>query len=206
MGLINPYEGVESTLGIGTAAGDAIGFGAKAVGKVGMAVGKAGFAIGSAGAAATVWAGGQAGKHLGLPVLKGLGKVALGTPGFLINGAGPLGSPIKGAAKYGSSLAKNMVKYEGSHLKYNKYLGELQREGPSLKMTKFGYGVIGGLAGVQFLRGAYGAYMGSRMGTVDTKTTSLTPDFSPQEYRAQHPDFAGATGDLVFALSANRHG
>lgn len=201
------YTGVDETLGIGSMAGDTIGAVGKGVGKVGLGVGKLGVGltigtVGLVGRAAIATA-------TSAPVKTGakiMGKMIAGTPGFLMHGYGPLGSPVKGAAKLIGKVGKNMVDYKEGHLQYNRYLGKLERKGPSLHITKFGAGILGGLAAIQGIRGGTNAYMASRMGTVDTKTSSLTPDYSPQEYKVQHPDFAGATGDLVFALNANRHG
>ena len=200
--LSQRYPGVPEKLGVGAIAGDAIGVAAKGVGKVGMAVGvaTAGIALGTAGLV------GRAAFAVVPSTVKFAGKAAFGTAGFLAKGYGPLGSPIKGVAKLAGKLGKSMVTYEQGHMQYNRYLGKLEKKGPSLHLSKFGIGVMGGLAAFQGLKSGYNAYMGSRMGTVDTKTTSLTPDYSPQEYKVQHPDFAGATGDLVFALNANRHG
>lgn len=196
------YNGVDETLGVGAIAGDAIGSAARGIGAVGMSVGKLGVAV-TVGTAGLV---GRAAIGLGVPAVKYAGKAALGTADFLVRGGGPFKSPLLGAIKGVGKLGKSMVTYEGSHLQYNRYLGKLEKKGPSLKVSKFGGGVLAGLAGAQAVRGGFNAYMGSRMGTVDTKTTSITPDYSPQEYRIQHPDFAGATGDLVFALDANKHG
>ena len=196
------YAGVDETLGVSSMTGDAIGLAAKGVGKVGAFIGTAtaGLALGTAGLV------GKAAFAAVPPAVKFAGNAAWGTAGFLAKGYGPLGSPIKAAAEIVGKVGKNMVTYEGSHMQYNRYLGKLEKKGPSLHISKFGAGVLGGLAAVQGARSGMNAYMESRMGTVDTKTTSLTPDYSPQEYRVQHPDFAGATGDLAFALHANRHG
>lgn len=196
------YDGVDETLGIGSAAGDAIGYVGKGVAKGAMAVGAGAASIGL-GLAGAVGSGViKAAPY----VAQYTGEAAIGAASFLINGYGPIGSPLKAAVKGTMKIGENMVNVKGSHLQYNRYLGKLERKGPSIGVTKFGAGVLAGFAGIQAVRGAYNAYMGSHMGKIDTQKTSLTPDFSPQEYKVQHPDFAGATGDLVFALSANRHG
>ena len=210
--LSQRYPGVPEKLGVGNAVGDAAGAVAKGVGKVGMVVGSAaaGLAIGTTKVAGQIGLGAGKAALMGVGPVPGipkmLGSAAIQTGKFMVHGYGPLGSPIKGVAKLAGKMAKNMVTYEKGHMEYNRYLGKLEKKGPSLHLTKFGAGVLGGLAAMQGIRGGMNAYMGSRMGTVDTKTTSLTPDYSPQEYKIQHPDFAGATGDLVFALNANRHG
>lgn len=216
--LSQRYPGVPEKLGVGSAVGDAAGVVAKGVGKVGVAVGgaAAGLAIGTAKVA------GQIGLGVGKAALTGVGPVpgiprmlgsaAIQTGKFMLTGYKiphtnlKIESPIKATAKLAGKIGKNMVTYEPGHMEYNRYLGKLEKKGPSLHLSKFGAGVLGGLAAFQGIRGGMNAYMGSRMGTVDTKTTSLTPDYAPQEYKIQHPDFAGATGDLVFALDANRHG
>lgn len=202
------YPGINETLGVGTAVGDAM----TAIGRGGVTVGttlaSAGWSLGTkvAGigydvASATVPKAlrytGEATRSIASFMIKGYENKELGLR---------LGSPLKVAAKAIGKVGKNMVEYKGSHLEYNRYLGKLEKKGPSMNVTKFGLGVLTGLSAIQGARGAVNAYMGSRMGTVDTRTTSLTPDYSPQEYKIQHPDFAGATGDLVFALDANRHG
>ena len=215
--LSQRYSGVPEKLGMGSMAGDAAGLVAKGVGKAGMAIGTgaAGLAIGTTRIVGTAALGAGklalmgtnlpvVGRVPGVPEMAGWAAWSAGK--FLVFGGGPVKSPLRGAVKLVGKAAKSMVTYEKGHMEYNRYLGKLEKKGPSLHLSKIGVGALGGLAAVQGIRGGFNAYMGSRMGTVDTKTTSLTPDYSPQEYKIQHPDFAGATGDLAFALHANRHG
>ena len=138
------------------------------------------------------------GRHVGLPLIKNVAQSVISRNGAM----NPIGSGVKLAGKFAGKL----IKREPVRTVYNEETKKLETRGGGLKFTKLGMGLIAGGALVKSATGVYDAYMNSRISQMDPYKTSLTPDYRPQEYHVQHPDMAGATGDLVFAMHANRRG
>ena len=181
---------------------------------------------------ATIWTGENIGAPLAQKTVFGLGSLAIGgakmigdslfSPGRTMTYADAYGqagvkgvatnflngfrNPIMGLA----TTAKNMydrfplIEREKKEQVFNRKTKEFETRGGGLKFTKLGFAVLGGAALISNAFQGYDNYMTRRMGQVDANKITATPDYKPQEYKIQSPDFAGATGDLVFALHAIR--
>lgn len=116
----------------------------------------------------------------------------------------PVGTAIKGMYKFG----QKMVDYSPGERVYNTTRKKVVNKAPSMKLSRFGAGVILGASVLSGASAAYDKFMTQRLGTVDTQATTSSPDYTPQEYTRQFTpvDDGGATGDLVFALFKNRRG
>ena len=111
--------------------------------------------------------------------------------------AGPIagaGNVLGGAAvgKYGSTMAGIGKKLVTEDLRESNILKH--------KATKLGAGLIVGASVIGGMRGAFDELNAKRMGQMDTKTQRATPQVPAYDQNA------GATGDLVFAMNANRRG
>lgn len=104
------------------------------------------------------------------------------------------GNVLVGAAlgKYGSTMAGIGRKLVTEDLRESNILKH--------KATKFGAGLIVGASVIGGMRGALSELSTRRMGQMDTRTHRATPQIPAYEQNA------GATGDLVFAMNANRRG
>lgn len=120
----------------------------------------------------------------------------------------PLKNPLGVLAKGAYKLGGKMVNYTPGERVYDEASKKIIKKAPSLKLSKFGAGVLVGSSIIGSAMSAMNKFETDRMGTVDTQATTATPDARPQEYNRtfQPVDHAGATGDLVFALFKNRHG
>lgn len=110
-------------------------------------------------------------------------------------------TPFKMAGKFFSSL----VDYEPGRQVWNKTTGKLEQKLPNMKLTGRGWALaLAGGAIASVMSGSQEMEKRS-MGRVDATVTTATPDYQPKQYDT-HLDYGGASGDLVFALWANRHG
>lgn len=125
-----------------------------------------------------------------------------------LNSSNPLYNPIGVAAKTAYNIGKSMVKYTPGERVYNTSRKAIVKKAPTMRLTRFGGGVVLGGSVLSGIASAASAYEQAAMGAVDTTPTSATPEYKPEEYtrHISPPDFGGATGDLVFALNANRRG
>ena len=97
--------------------------------------------------------------------------------------------------------------------------GKLKLDEGGFKFTPIGFGMLlGSGAAISALNGTRD-YMDRRQGQLDGSVRSATPEIKAEEYSntstpmpsstgshlIQPVDNGGATGDLVFALNANRH-
>lgn len=227
MAYANPYaaQGIETVHdGIGSRIGGAAWSATKGVAKVGWKIGK------DVGKGAW-WLGKQAGKgayHLTAAVGQGAISAGSFTAGFaykamtpkyestaglhgiekfktqMRNTARAIGDP-KTPIKAGMKFASGLIDYEPGRQVWNATKGQLEKRMPNLKLTGRGKLIVGGGALIaSAIRGA-GEEQQRRMGKVDTQTTTATPDYQPRQYDTRL-DNGGASGDLVFALWANRHG
>lgn len=108
----------------------------------------------------------------------------------------PLGSVANGIAKASNKL----VKYAPAKEAWNVEKGILERKEGSLKLSNWGKTFVGVSAIATGASNALNTFEQSRMGTQDDYVTTSTP-ITPS-----YKDNAGASGDLVFALNANRRG
>lgn len=211
MAIHNPvtggYKGVEiegpfSLLG--DAAGWTAGKAAKMVGKGALFAGKN---IGKAGFFGAKMAGKAA-----MKTASGLGSAAIGTAKFTNKAADKMFE-----SKIASRFAKNtgefigsFVKYTPEHQRYNPITRKLEERAGEMKLTGKGKLLV---AGAALLAGAIKANQENNayhMGQIDSQVQTATPDYQVKQYD-EHPshsylDNAGATGGLVFALNALRHG
>ena len=109
-------------------------------------------------------------------------------------------------AKDVNDIGKKLFKYELPTKKFNPLTGELEEKLGGIAPTKLGLGVIGGIMAVGAANDYQSAYRESRIGQIDPKTRTATPDYTPREYTTGPVNNGGATGDLVFALHNNRRG
>ena len=129
-----------------------------------------------------------------------------GKKGVAINFLNGFRNPVAGLSQTAQKLYEKfpLVQRKPVEQVFNKKTMQFETRGGELKFTKAGYGVLGGTAMIANVFQAYVNYITRHMGAVDPNKVTATPDYSPQQYQVQSPDFAGATGDLVFALHANR--
>ena len=132
------------------------------------------------------------------------------------------GNPIGVAAETGSKII-NKVADHTAEWKYPEYRmgrdGKLKLDEGGFKFTPIGFGMLlGSGAAISALNGTRD-YMDRRQGQLDGSVRSATPEIKAEEYSntstplpsstgshlIQPVDNGGATGDLVFALNANRH-
>ena len=104
------------------------------------------------------------------------------------------GNALGGAAigKYGSTIAGIGRKLVTEDLRDSNVLKH--------KATKLGAGLIVGASVIGGMRGAFDELNTKRMGQMDTRVQRATPQIPAYDQNA------GATGDLVFAMNANRRG
>lgn len=162
-----------------------------------LAMGKSGFT--TAGSAAL---GGS--KIVG-KALYGIGAV-MGTG--LLGATNLIGTPI--APLITSSATRNRAVSEiGETFKTAGRRWVKDTEDGGLAFTVPAKLAIGGMMTYSSLRDIYPREVAERMGTVDRKPTTTTPDIQPKQYERHPPNritynSGGATGDLVFALFNNR--
>ena len=184
-------------LSVGYAASKA----AENVGKAGLWLGKNSAKAGLATAAAVGTAAGAVGLYAGGKIAQG----AINIAGSAFESLFSKGlNPIGGAIGTAGGIASHFVKYNPRHQVYSIARRKYVTRGGNFRLTKLGTGF---LAVAELIGGGKQAYADNKvnkMGMVDTQKVTATPDFSPQQYTVQPPDMAGATGDLVFALHANR--
>ncbi len=226
MAVPNPYaaQGIETIHdSLASQAGGIIGKGAKAVGKGGLWAGK------QVGKGAYWMAGkvGQGAYHVAAGIGTFASKAALSAPAVAKNmvlpeyentegltGTKKLGAELRNAgrrmgdikipARAGYNFASSLIDYQPGKEVWNETKGVLEKRMPNLRLTGRGklLAVGAGLI-ASTMRGSDEQDKRS-MGAVDSNTTVATPDFSPKEYDI-NLDSGGASGDLVFALWANRH-
>ena len=177
------HKGITAAVSIGIAA---LGKGAGILGTAGMAsvegIGRAGIFIG---------------KTAGNAVWKSLNQT---------NGSRNIaGAAVKGLWNAGGKL----VRFERGRKIWNPVKGEVEKTAGGLRLTGFGKAALTGsvLSGAVF--DASRNTMNERMGAIDdSRVYSAAPSvIADTGYGTSAPiDYAGATGDLVFALNANRQG
>lgn len=181
-------------------------------GIVGAAIG--GVKLGAKGA---WWLGKNIGKAglagaslLGMGAIKG--GMQLSKWGYSsLNSTNPILNPVGTFLKASAKIGQKMVDYTPAERVYNTTRKEVVNKPASLKLSKFGTGVVLGGSILAGASAALNKFEASRLGTMDTKATTSTPDYTPQQYSrtvaSSSPiDDGGATGDLVFALFKNRRG
>lgn len=170
-------------------------------------VGKATAFVGYGAAVGVGMASMTAGKLAGKGALAAGAHIGSSTLASL-NHSNPFRNPIGAAGKAMYKGMSSLVKYEPAKKVYNSSSKVLEDKGARLKMTKKGLGLIFGASVLGGMSSEYNSYVSKQMGTTDTAMTTATPNYQPQEYaKTVSPiDHAGATGDLVFALNANRRG
>lgn len=84
-------------------------------------------------------------------------------------------------------------------------MGGMIRKSSPFRTTGAGKAVFMGGAAIGGVMGAWDEFATSRMGMPDREITRATPRM-PLEQGLGHHDHAGASGDLVFAMNANRRG
>ena len=173
-------------------------------------------AIGLAGAGA--YAAGSGILNNSDKIMSGAGKAGMGVargaaravqgPGF--TGATPAG---RAAASFGNSLLNPLQRYTGTARRaasnfadytprrqvYDQMKDKMVTKG-GFKLKPLGWGMIGAGAVIGGIRNATEAHDRNRMGQRDGMISRATPTMP------SYANHAGATGDLVFALNANRNG
>lgn len=175
---------------VGKAAGKGIAGGVRLTGRAGIGVGKA--------AVKGTRALGNFSINVGVNLARNTVESLKKPAGF----QNPIGAVAKGFHK----ATTGMVDVEGPRTVWDSTKGALVDRGPKIKLTgkgklfALGAGLIAStIAGSQ-------ASEQRHMGTIDSSQVyTATPDFAPKQY-SQNLDYGGATGDLVFALFANRRG
>lgn len=108
-------------------------------------------------------------------------------------------NPIARHASFLNKVSENFVKIEPKRQVYDAAKERMVTKG-GVKLGAIGWGVIGVGGAIGAVRGANQALNNSRMGMRDPYISTATPR-TPSPYNN-----AGASGDLVFALNANRRG
>lgn len=192
-GMYYANQGVGKALGV--AGGAAVGL-AKLGGKAGLwgtqKIGSAGIGVGK-----------FVGKA-GLKISSKVGETAFRS----ITSNNPIKNPVGMVARGTLEHAKSLVKYTPARRVIDDNTGKIVKEGPKLKLTGKGKMLLGGAALLSGVGQAVDKFEASRLGTIDSKVRTNTPDFQAHEYNNAPvtPEIGGATGDLVFALFKNRRG
>lgn len=108
-------------------------------------------------------------------------------------------NPVARHATAVGNIAKHFAEYEPKRQVYDPKRERLVTKG-GFKLKPLGWGVIGLGAAIGGARSAMDTSDRIRMGQVDPYITRPTPQLP------SYANNAGATGDLVFALNANRRG
>ena len=127
--------------------------------------------------------------------LIGFGKGAVD----MLNSSSPWKNPLGQIANMTQKAASKLVKYEPKTRVWNAAKGAMEEKG-GLKLSGWGKMASGVIAAADGAWKAKEAFETSRMGQVDPYITTATPRIP------SYKDDAGASGDLVFALNANRRG
>ena len=187
-GVLGASSGTEFGAGMGALAGGAIGA---------AALPAAGMAGGLATEGARRFATGGA-----IGAVDAVSSGAAGLGGAVVGAASVSNMALNPIARY-TGMARNLggkfMDYTPRRWDYNAKADKLTRAGGP-KLTGLGKGIIGAGAAVQGVRGAYDALEQSRMGEMDPYVARATPRLP------SYANNAGASGDLVFALNANRQG
>ena len=141
------------------------------------------------------------------PIAKGIGQVGLSTGKALFKNSGkenPVGYGVKKIGQATHWLSKDIIKYTPETKVLNKATGEMETKAAKLRLTPKGFAVVGGIAMVGSTSRAYDNTVTTSMGQTNPTMQTNTPDYKPKEYSFLNN--GGATGDLVFALHANRNG
>lgn len=141
---------------------------------------------------------GKAVLGFGKNVATGTGKMAAGVAtGFALPMVGGAISTSGGAWMPGGGYASKTVGFGSKLIDYNP---EKHDNLTGSKVSKLGIAAFAGTAAVDGTIKAYRNYNQRRMGTIDNHVTRATPQTPTYDLNA------GATGDLVFAMNANRRG
>lgn len=106
---------------------------------------------------------------------------------------------------FGEKLADLFVRYEPTKAvksvdKYGKTITKM--EGGGIRVNKKGIAFLGAIGATGNAMSATDDYMQEKMGTAAPERYTQTPNMQPPSYAMN----GGATGDLVFALNAQRKG
>lgn len=148
---------------------------------------------------------------VGRKIVSGLGHVGegIGKAGYSF-----VKSTVKGDARnplvMGTKLAGKLEEKTGSFVKikhttheYNEAKGKMITHEGGIKLTPTAVGVGGGILGINNLIDN-SSDLSERVGTIDPDRKTATPSYTPPTYDMTAQ--SGASGDLVFALNANRTG
>ena len=117
-------------------------------------------------------------------------------------GAGAM-HPYGPIARWGGAATKllgNMVEYIPEKQVFNQSKNILEKTGGKFKLKPLGWGVLGAGAAVGAVGDMWSKSAEYHMGQIDNEMTRATPRLP------SYMDNAGASGDLVFAMNANRRG
>ncbi len=111
----------------------------------------------------------------------------------------------KGIWGVGGKLADMFIRYEPAKVvkdvdKYGKTITKM--EGGGIRVNKKGIAFLGAIGATGNAMSATDDYMQEKMGTAAPERYTQTPNMQPPSYSMN----GGATGDLVFALNAQRKG
>lgn len=156
-----------------------------------------GFAAGTAVRGADYMTRGGGIAKMGGGILSGAGSMAAGIGAMASNPS--MLSPISRYGGVGRNIASNFATYTPTYMDYDAATKKLTKKG-GLKLTGLGKGIIGAGAAVKGIRSGYEALENNRMGQMDPYVHRATPRLP------SYANNAGASGDLVFAMNANRRG
>lgn len=147
-------------------------------------------------------------------ILYGVGRAGVGLGNALYRGftgpqlnessmVGRIGNrvldPVNRYTGIAGGIMRNFADYEPRREMFDERKGKMVKKG-GFKIKPLGWGVIGAGALIGTAKETYSAVTNIRMGERDPYITRATPRIP------SYVDNAGATGDLVFALNANRRG
>lgn len=191
---------------VGKAAG-AVKKGVKAVGGTAWGMAEAGISVGDKLAISAAATAKDAAINLPDKVIGGVKKVGNALWNSLDGDTGytnPIGRAVTALKDSGSILDK-FGGYRHASETFDKASGKMIKKEGGLYLTGLGKSALFGGGILAAAPGAIRESVAKRQGTIDDEAASATPKMKAREYSSSVDD-GGATGDLVFALRANRFG
>lgn len=109
-------------------------------------------------------------------------------------------NPVGSIANKFAKASKGLITHTPRAQSWNAEKGIMESKGGGMKLSTWGKAAVAGVGLYSGVMKAMDTFEQSRMGMMDSFVATNTPQIP------SYKDDAGATGDLVFALNANRRG